>query len=156
MAADPDRNRGFCTGLGRKIKLEKLTNLPLNARLIAGPEFAERADIFVGDPAALGVIRRLEIFEFFFHPTDADADDHPAAGKHIQTRQHLGGHDGIAVGQDHHAGDEANPLGRAGEKTHGHQSFQMVTRAGIFAVDRVRIRHRDIGRHDHVVGDREQ
>ena len=133
--------------------LEKLQYLPLKLGLSLVHNSLKRGDILVSDFAALLERLGAQGFEFFLHPADASADDHAPAGQNIEAREHLRRNDGIAIRQDHDTGDKANAIGRAGEKPHGHQSFQVISRARIFAVGRIRIRHRDVARNDDVVRD---
>src|ERR671923_940210 len=95
VAADPDRNRWFLHRFGQEHDVGKATILAVKGRIVAGPKFPKSFNIFVGDLATSFETRRLQCFEFFFHPTDAQADDDSPVGKHVETRKYLGGKNSV-------------------------------------------------------------
>ena len=94
---------------------ENRTYWPSNSGVGAGPQLLVGAEVLVGDRAARGEGRRSQGFELLFHPAHADAQDEAAPGQHVQGGQDLGGQDGRTVGDNHHAGHQADVFGDAGQ-----------------------------------------
>ena len=144
MATDPNRNGWLLHRLGEKNDVGEIAVLAAEGRIVFGPKFSERLDIFIRHPAPLAERRRFQIVELLLHPAYTQTHDHPALRKNIETRQHLGRDDGIPIGRDHDAGDETDALCRAGEKRHRRQCFQVIAGTGIFTVHGVGIGDRYI------------
>jgi hypothetical protein len=85
---------------------------------ILGPQSLEDLKIFVADRAPLPEVRRLQRFKLLAQPTDAHPDGDATLRQHVHSGQHFGGEHRVAVGQNHHAGDQAQGLGDAGDEGH--------------------------------------
>src|SRR5262249_35508145 len=134
VAADPDRNGRRLHRLRKKNDVGEAAMFSMEGWIVLRPKLSKGFDVFVGHSTPLAERRRLRVIEFFLHPADAQSDDPPPPRKHVETRQHLGRNYRISIGRDHDAGNESNALRGTGKKGHGHQGFQMIAGAGIFAV----------------------
>ena len=106
---------GLLDGLGQEPDAGEAHIPAVKFGVGAGPQFFVGAQAFVGYGAAVGEGRGVEGGEFLGHPAHADAEYQAALRKDVQGGQYFGGQDGRAVGNNHHAGDEADVLGDAGE-----------------------------------------
>src|SRR4030095_2805140 len=91
--------------------------------------------------------------ELLAQPAHADADGHASSREHVDGGQHLGRQHRIAVGQDHHAGDQPQRAGAPGDERDEGELFERVAAPRERARHRVRILRGDGRREDDVVGD---
>src|SRR6267142_3796750 len=110
MAADPNRNGWLLHRLGQKNDIRETVVLAVERWIFLGPKFSEGANVLIRHPAPLAERRRFQVLEFLLHPAHAQANDYSALRKNIKTSEHLGREDGIPIGRDHDAGDEADAL----------------------------------------------
>ena len=77
----------------------------------------------------------------------------PAPRQHVEAGKHLGGDDGVAVGQDQDRGAEPHPPGDAGQKAQHGQGFEQggLGRQGKLAGVVIRIAGLDRGRQNNVI-----
>src|SRR6267142_422249 len=108
---------------------------------------------------ALRERRGAERLELLAQPADAGAEDHAALREDVRRRQHLGGEQGITVGDDEDADAEPDPGRRVSEVTEHRQRLEVVLGepAGKLPARRVGIhRFRRGDRHHDVVGDEQR
>ena len=80
----------------------------MHRRLVVAPQRAHRLDVVVVAATAIGE-RHAERIELLTQPTDADAEDHPAAAQRVDRRDLLGGDQRVALRQDQDAGGQLDP-----------------------------------------------
>src|SRR5262245_11263462 len=153
VAADPDRNGRRLHRFREENDVGEAAMFSMEGWIVLRPKLSKGFYVFFGHSTPLAERRRLQVIEFFLHPADAQSDDHPPPRKHVETRQHLGRNYRISIGRDHDAGNESNAVCGTGKKGHGHQGFQMIAGAGIFAVYGVGIRDRYVFGNNDVIGD---
>src|SRR6266849_4279475 len=83
LPADPDGWVGFLERFGEERDVREATILALKSRVVAGPEFFEGPNIFVGHGAALCKGGQAERLKFLAHPAHAHPNDHTAFGEDI-------------------------------------------------------------------------
>ena len=112
MSADDDRDRPLHrAGVGVDAGEVDVGAVVLGPVLV--PEGLHGLDELVGDGAAIGEVGpdgpelRLQV-------ADADAEREAPAAEHVQGRDLLGEHDGVALRHDHDPGRQPDPLGHRG------------------------------------------
>ena len=100
---------GVCTGRGSDWMPANGDEAPLIGRLRRRPQRQHRLQVLDGARALVleGYAERVELR---LQVADAEAEDQPPAGHHVDARQLLGEHERIALRQDDDAGAEAQAL----------------------------------------------
>ena len=78
LAADPNRQVGLLHRLGLEQDVGEFDVTALEARIVLGPQLAERIEVFVRDRAAFGKGRDTERLKLFLHPACTDSEGQPA------------------------------------------------------------------------------
>ena len=128
-------------------------------RRVCGPELLVDPQVLVGRPATRLERRRAHRRELLGHPAGADADDGPPAREQVDGGEKLRRQHGLAVGHDHHRGEQPHLAGDAGQVSHQRQRLQALAgeQGGEIerAVGRIGVGRIDaLGHHD-VIRDRE-
>ena len=118
-------------------------------RLCLAPQRAHGREVVVGDAPALGE-GHAHRAHLRLAPADAQPEDEPAIREHVQGRELLGEHHGLALGQDDDARGEQDARGVGGEEGQGHDGLEQPHVGGHGTSGHGRIR-----KH-HVVGDPER
>src|SRR5882724_1580990 len=70
------------------------------------------------------LVGHAEELDLLLYPADAGAEDDATRRQVVERRQHLGGEDRMAVGQDEHGRAEPDALGHAGDEPERDQRLQ--------------------------------
>ena len=114
FTTDPEGRMRLLNRLGEKPDVGETHVLAFECRIIGSPKLLEGADVLVGHGSTLVEGLAAHGFKLLATPTDADADDEPAARQHVESRQSLGRHQRVAMGHDEHRGRQPNGAGAPG------------------------------------------
>ena len=152
MAADPDGRMRLLQRLGQAAQRVELVELARVAGGGLGPQRLEDAHVLVGDGAPPLEGRRAHRLELLPQPAHAHAHGDTPAREDVDGGEHLRRHHGVAIGHDHHAGDDPEPARDPRHESHEGQQLEGVSLSRKLARHRVRIARADHrGEHD-VVG----
>ena len=110
--------------------------------MLVVPQRLHRVEVLVSDSAALREVG-AERPELCFEIAGPDAEHHPTSREHVEGRQLLGKHEGIALGKNDDAGGQTD---RRGVRRRPRQREQRVERRVLWA--HRRWRHLWIRQHD--------
>src|SRR6266566_685345 len=122
MTADPDGDRSL-RGLRRHAEPLELHELAAVAHALVAPAGLHDPDRLVA-PGAAPLVGHAEELDLLLHPADTRAQDDAAGRQVIERREHLGGEDGMTVGENEHGRAEANAFGDGGDEPEGDQRLQ--------------------------------
>ena len=153
MTTEPDRHAaGFRARVDAAVV--EIVELALEGDVRLGPQRLHEADLLLGALAARLEIR-AQALELDLVPAHSDAQAETPLGQGIEAGRLLGHQRRLALGQDQHAGGEADLLRDAGQEGEQHERIVIGGGGGAHAapamVDvRIAAQH-VIGRHEIVV-----
>src|ERR1700733_1367224 len=118
-----------------------------------GPELLEYRNPLIGHGAAFVEVGTAQRLEFLFQPADAHAQRDTPARQHIKRCDDFRGQNRVAVGQDQHRRNQAQPFRRTRHHAENGEGLQRVPATGMSAVKRVGIDRLAFDRKDNVVRD---
>ena len=106
--------------------LEKWQYLPSKVGSSLVHSSLEGQEVLVGYGAPFRKGRSIQRFKFLLHPAHSHTEGQASAGENVQRRQDFGRQQWIAVGDDHHAGNQADAGGNAGQVGKEGQLLQVL------------------------------
>ena len=151
LPAYPDRRVGPLYRLRLKDHAGDVTVCAMKLGIVRSPQLPEDPNILVRHSPALLEWGHVQYLELLPHPPDAATHGEPAAGEHVNRRQHLGSVNRASVRHHEHAGHEADTARGGGHEAQQRRLVQEGGSAAEFAVVAVRVPRPDLPRHYQMV-----